>query len=195
MSNDSDPFGGDPYRGSVYREVSAGQCPRCDGPLMEGWRSLTCPRNCGELVPRTMLPGELSIEQLAACEPDVGSLIGRPFPPARCPLCRRKMEVRVHGGVVFDFCFDHGPWLDRGERAAFERAFIPAAERDAVFVAAREAAARPGRPVSRWRTVVLRALMLDETPPLDAAPLPDATEREEQAWLDEERERLDGKRG
>lgn len=191
MSNDGDRFGDDPYRSSVYRDIGVGQCPRCDGPLREGWRALACPRGCGELVPRTMLPGELSIEQLAACEPDVGSLIGRPFPPARCPLCRCKMEVRVHAGVVFDFCFDHGPWLDRGERPAFERAFTPVTDLEAVFVAAREAAARPERPASRWRKVVLRALMLDETPPLDPPP-PDATEREEQAWLDGERARLDG---
>ena len=36
--------------------------------------------------------------------------------------------------------------------------------------------------------------MLDETPPQDAAPVPDDEEREEQVGLDEERERLDDKR-
>jgi len=33
------------------------------------------------------------------------------------------MEVRLHILVVFDFCFDHGLWLDRGEREMFEGAF------------------------------------------------------------------------
>jgi hypothetical protein len=37
------------------------------------------------------------------------------------------MQVRLHVRIAFDFCFDHGLWLDRGERAAFEVAFdLPA---------------------------------------------------------------------
>lgn len=123
MSTGGDPFGDDPYRGSVYRDLGIGQCPRCGSSLSEGRRWLTCPRGCGELLPAAELPGALSIRRLNACEPDVGSLIGRPFPAARCPLCRCTMEVRVHFRVVFDFCYDHGLWLDRGERAAFEGAF------------------------------------------------------------------------
>jgi hypothetical protein len=111
----------------VYRDVSAGRCPRCSSSLIEGPHALSCPRGCGELLPRRKLPGGLSIERLDACEPDVGSLIEWPFPPARCPLCERTMEVRLHVRVAFDFCFDHGLWLDRGERAAFEVAFdLPA---------------------------------------------------------------------
>src|SRR5215468_4704974 len=96
MSNTSDPFGDDPYRGSVVRDLGIGRCPRCGSSLLERQRWLTCPRGCGELLPREKLPCELSIGRLDACEPDVGSLIGRPFPPARCPLCACTMEVRLH---------------------------------------------------------------------------------------------------
>ena len=115
------PFGDDPYRSSAYRDIGA--CPRCGSSLLHGRRWLTCPRGCGELLPRENLPRALPIQRLDACEPDVSSLIGRPFPPARCPLCRRTMEVRLHLLVVFDFCSDHGLWLDRGERELFEGAF------------------------------------------------------------------------
>lgn len=36
---------------------------------------------------------------------------------------RGHMEVRIKHPVVFDFCRQHGVWLDRGERLPFESAF------------------------------------------------------------------------
>jgi Zn-finger nucleic acid-binding protein len=117
------PSGDDPYRGSVYRDLGIAACPRCGSSLQEGRGWPSCLRGGGELLPRKKLPRALPIERLAGCEPDVSSPIGRPFPPGRCPLCRRTMEVRLHVLVVFDLCFDHGLWLDRGEREMFEAAF------------------------------------------------------------------------
>jgi hypothetical protein len=35
------------------------------------------------------------------------------------------MEVRLDRTVAFDFCVDHGLWLDRGEREAFEGVLGP----------------------------------------------------------------------
>src|SRR5258708_2424488 len=104
MSDGGDPFGGDPYgadpyRGAVYRDVSEGRCPRCGGELAASWRALVCPSGCGEWLSRADLPGEVGFEQLEACEPDVGSLIGHPFPPASCVLCSLTMATRIHDGV------------------------------------------------------------------------------------------------
>ncbi|HMG22330.1 MAG TPA: zf-TFIIB domain-containing protein [Kofleriaceae bacterium] len=125
MMDGRDPFGDDPYRGGAFRELPWGRCPRCSGGLAEHRSRRVCPDGCGSWLTAASLRGAVTFETLAACELDVGSLIGRPFPPAPCPECWRTMEVRIHGAVVFDFCGDHGVWLDRGELAGFECAFAP----------------------------------------------------------------------
>jgi hypothetical protein len=117
--------GGDPYRGGgPYRDRFYGPCPRCGEPLAEELAdSTTCTNRCGEWLSVATLSGAIDASELDACEPDVGSLIGRPFPPAECAVCAATMEVRIKRPVVFDFCRAHGVWLDRGERAPFETAF------------------------------------------------------------------------
>ncbi len=107
-----------------YRGMSHGSCPRCNGPLFGDLIDrLECANGCGEWLTKQMLEPHISDAELVACEPDVGSLIGRPFPPARCAMCPRTMAVRIKYRAVFDHCIDHGVWLDRGEREPFEAAF------------------------------------------------------------------------
>ena len=109
----------DPYRG-----IPENPCPRCLAPL-QGDRigRMECPRGCGEWLAKHLLEGLVSDRELLACEDDVGSLIDRPFPPARCPTCERTMAVRLKYRLAFDHCIEHGIWLDRGERPAFDAGF------------------------------------------------------------------------
>lgn len=125
MPFEDDPHAGDPYRGDPYRAGGGqGRCPRCRAGLAgDLFDALVCPRGCGEWLTEANLRDRVSWSKLDACEPDVGSLIDRPFPPATCNVCARSMVVRIDGGVVFDLCVGHGVWLDRGERAQFEARF------------------------------------------------------------------------
>ena len=108
----------DPYRGTP-RDC----CPRCLAPMFGDVDRLECPRGCGEWLTRHLLERHITDQELEACEPDVASLIGRPFPPAPCPMCPRTMAVRIKHRVVFDYCLEHGVWLDHGELPKFEAAF------------------------------------------------------------------------
>lgn len=183
MSNDSGPFGEDPYRSAPYRERTTRRrdglsrhCPRCDSVLTTYRRVHECSRDCGVWLPIELVREMATRADLAASEVDVGPA------PAQCAQCLQMMQIRRRGGVVFDFCAEHGVWLDTGERRDFEDA----------FAADRGGATRPTREPRPWREVVVRALMLDEPRPFSAARRsPDAAEREELAWLDGERTRLD----
>jgi Zn-finger nucleic acid-binding protein len=172
-----DRFRGDPYRTAPYRDAPGHeelfrQCPRCDRVLAEYRRVYVCRRGCGVWLPIDLVRETATLADLVACEIHVGPA------PARCAQCLQMMPIRRHGGVVFDFCAEHGVWLDRGKRADFE---------DAVS-AERRAAARPERDERAWYEVLLRApRWLDETMSPE--------EREERAWLDDERARLDDERG
>jgi hypothetical protein len=84
---------------------------------------MACLAGCGEWWSKETLEGMLSWGALEASEPDVPSLIGRPFPPVPCPLCGQTMVVSVRTRVVFDHCSAHGVWLDRNERGRFACAF------------------------------------------------------------------------
>ncbi len=79
--------------------------------------------NCGEWWAKDALAPLLDWREVEGAEPDVLSLIGEPWPPAPCPICRREMVVSVRARVVFDHCDKHGVWLDRRERAMFDAAF------------------------------------------------------------------------
>ena len=77
---------------------------------------MVCMTGCGEWWCKETLEGLLSWDALEASEPDVPSLLGRPFPPAPCPICGTTMVVSVRMRVVFDHCSAHGVWIDRNER-------------------------------------------------------------------------------
>jgi hypothetical protein len=173
-----DPLGDDPYRTAPYRtapyRVRDGlslYCPRCDGVLTAYRQVYECGRECGVWMPIELVRELATIADLAASEIGVGPA------PAQCAQCVEVMAIRRRGAVVFDFCAEHGVWLDTGERRDFERAFAAVAR-------------RRGEPPP-WRGVMLRALMLDDAMLPEQARLPDAAEREELAWLDGARMRLD----
>ena len=84
---------------------------------------MACLNRCGEWFPKELLEELLPWDALEASEPDVPSLLGRPFPPVPCPMCGRTMTVSVRPRVVFDHCGEHGVWLDRNERTRFADAF------------------------------------------------------------------------
>ena len=84
---------------------------------------MACLSGCGESWSRETLRGLLSWAAVERPEPDVSSLLGRPYPPATCRICGGAMTVSVRMLVVFDHCSAHGVWLDRNERERFARAF------------------------------------------------------------------------
>ena len=91
-----------------------------DGDIVD---RVECIAGCGEWLSRDMLERQLSWSDLEESDPDVLSLIGIPFPETSCPMCDRTMTVLCRMRVVFDYCSDHGVWLDRREREFFDRAF------------------------------------------------------------------------
>jgi Zn-finger nucleic acid-binding protein len=141
-------------------------------------RVYECGRACGVWLPIELVREMTTIADLAASKIGVGPT------PAQCAQCLEVMAIRRRGAVVFDFCAEHGVWLDTGERLDFEDA----------FAADRGAGVRSERAPRSWHELVMRALMLDETRPLSEAPSRDGSKREERTWLDEERARLDGER-
>jgi Zn-finger nucleic acid-binding protein/ribosomal protein S27AE len=121
MSNDGDPFSGDPYRTARYRDTPDSealfrQCPRCDSVLAEYGRVFVCRRGCGVWLSADLVRDTVTFEELGASERVTAA-------PARCAQCSLTMAVRRHGQVVFDFCAGHGVWLDRGERLDFKEVF------------------------------------------------------------------------
>jgi len=120
MNDDGDPGAGDPYRSPGYGGIVA-RCPRCGATLVaELGFCLVCPSSCGAWLPKASLRGILEIDRLDAFVPEDKTLLSRLFPPAACAACANIMAVRVEHEVTFDFCLDHGVWLDAGERASFE---------------------------------------------------------------------------
>jgi Zn-finger nucleic acid-binding protein len=107
--------------GGPYRDDGLLRCPRCHGSL-EGNSEvrLRCTSGCGDWLARSAL--EHRWTRISRSEPDVASLIGRPWPATGCPICECEMRVSIQSAVVFDHCDDHGVWLDRGEYASFAAA-------------------------------------------------------------------------
>jgi hypothetical protein len=105
----------DPYRTSQQ----AGTCPRCSNTTEgdgEGGR-LVCIRGCGEWYPRQYLKAETWTMILS--RPVMNVRTDWPWGPAPCPTCQRVMTIGQLDIVRFDYCAEHGLWLDAGELQAF----------------------------------------------------------------------------
>ncbi len=215
----SEPFDGDPYRTApslvapesepVFRD-----CPRCGDVLTRCCRVFACARGCGVWLPVDLVFEVATFEELDACDFDAGTL-DRPAPLARCARCSLPMKLRRHGPLVFDFCPGHGVWFDRGERQDFERAGTDGLER--VAAAIDDELQRLGGVRERISLQRVRAWFdaawfgrargpdPQPAPRPDPQPAPwpdpptapprDADEREELAWLDRQRTRLEHERG
>jgi Zn-finger nucleic acid-binding protein len=105
----------DPYRTSQQ----VGTCPRC-GNSTEGDGEagrLVCVRGCGEWYPRTYLKDDAW--RIILSRPVMNVRTDWPWGPAACPTCRTEMKIGQLESVRFDFCAEHGVWLDAGEIQRF----------------------------------------------------------------------------
>ena len=110
----------DPYRGMSM----VGTCPRCGNPTEgdgEGAR-LVCVRGCGEWYPREMLKDNWPIVTKGGAKVEAQPW---PFTPAKCPMCSADMKIGYRQELRYDFCGQHGLWLDAGEVHRFAQVFTP----------------------------------------------------------------------
>jgi Zn-finger nucleic acid-binding protein len=117
----------DPYRSSQQ----IGTCPRCsnstesDGEL----NRLACVRGCGEWYPKSTLDQILAWHEVEKKPGGIGMDGARaqatswPWGPAQCPICRGSMETGHRAELRFDYCTEHGVWLDAGEYSRFAQVF------------------------------------------------------------------------
>lgn len=112
----------DPYRTSQQ----SGTCPRCrnetasDGELGR----LACVRGCGEWYSRDQLARIVRWDDVirpAGAQRAQGA--AWPWGPALCPTCQAPMSVGFRDELRFDYCSEHGVWLDAGEIERFAQVF------------------------------------------------------------------------
>jgi hypothetical protein len=105
-----------------YREMSqAGTCPRCGNPTEgDGEQRLTCLAGCGEWYPREVLQERWALVTAIGARAPAQPW---PFMPAKCPMCSAEMQVGYREEVRYDYCGNHGVWLDSGEIYRFAQVF------------------------------------------------------------------------
>jgi Zn-finger nucleic acid-binding protein len=117
----------DPYRFSQQ----TGTCPRCqnetagDGEM----HRLVCVRGCGEWYSKEKLGEMFAWDDLNRRPAGIG-LDGQharpsawPWGTALCPICQTEMAVGFRDDLRFDYCGQHGVWLDAGEIERFTQLF------------------------------------------------------------------------
>lgn len=117
----------DPYRSGHQ----VGTCPRCQNPTESDGEldRMVCVRGCGEWYARERLADVLSWDELNRDPGGIGpdgthaQATSWPWGPAQCAVCQGDMKVGFRVGVRFDFCPNHGLWLDAGEIQTFAQAF------------------------------------------------------------------------
>jgi Zn-finger nucleic acid-binding protein len=117
----------DPYRFSQQ----TGTCPRCqnetasDGELGR----LACTRGCGEWYSRDRLARIARWDDIVKPPGGLGGDGQRahatawPWGAALCPMCQAPMSVGFRDELRFDYCSEHGVWLDAGEIERFAQVF------------------------------------------------------------------------
>ena len=122
---------GDPYRtaGKPVAGPPRG-CPRCGTQLEQnGTRWICTVGKCGEWLPPSALEAWLAIPEPGGPFAEILRMLAaraEPWPEAACPCCSAPMDTTMRARVVFDYCFGHGVWLDRGEREALDHARLAA---------------------------------------------------------------------
>ena len=107
----------DPYRGMQQ----VGTCPRCgDSTESDGERRLACVRGCGEWYARDVLAERWQYVTAGGARAPAQPW---PWTPASCPICRGAMQVGYREELRFDYCGQHGVWLDAGEIQRFAQLF------------------------------------------------------------------------
>jgi Zn-finger nucleic acid-binding protein len=119
----------DPYRSSQ----NTGTCPRCQAQTVADGEldRLVCERGCGEWYPRTRLDQLLAWQDVKA-KPGGRGFDGQPaeatawpWGAALCPICQSEMSIGFRAELRFDYCSQHGVWLDAGEIERFAQLFRP----------------------------------------------------------------------
>jgi Zn-finger nucleic acid-binding protein len=109
----------DPYRTSQQ----SGTCPRCQNPTESDGEldRLACVRGCGEWYPKAMFADGVDWQVFEA----KGAVAGDAWPwgAALCPVCAAAMAVGYKDELRFDYCPQHGVWLDAGELERFRQVF------------------------------------------------------------------------
>lgn len=117
----------DPYRESQR----SGTCPRCQNETVSDGEldRLVCVRGCGEWYSKAKLDEILAWHQLDQ-QPGGVALDGQraqatawPWGAALCPICQAEMSVGFRAELRFDYCSEHGVWLDAGEIERFAQVF------------------------------------------------------------------------
>ena len=117
----------DPYRFSQQ----TGTCPRCQNETASDGEMgrLACVRGCGEWYSKTVLDEMLAwhdVEQKpGGLAPDGtrARATAWPWGAALCPICQAAMSVGFRAELRFDYCSQHGVWLDAGEIERFAQVF------------------------------------------------------------------------
>jgi hypothetical protein len=106
---------------SPYRQGGGGlPCPRCRASMLVATSTMTCAASgCGEWWSKGALAQTLDWLAVEIAEPFLVFGVAASEPP--CPECGRGMIVSLRAKVEFAHCDAHGLWLDRGERATFEK--------------------------------------------------------------------------
>ena len=114
----------DPYRFSQQ----TGTCPRCQNETASDGEMgrLVCVRGCGEWYSKEKLSDMLSWDEVN--RRPIGIKLGVqaapwPWSPALCPICQAEMQIGYREELRFDYCGQHGVWLDAGEIQRFAQLF------------------------------------------------------------------------
>ncbi|MBX3160196.1 MAG: hypothetical protein KF773_29790 [Deltaproteobacteria bacterium] len=122
-------------------------------PTLANQGAHTCPRGCGEWMPRGVL------EKLHA-DADVGTT--QPAWQQRtaqvpCRVCGEQMEARKWGGAGFESCKDHGIWVDAAARREIQALLAVHVEQERRIGELMRELAEPGGP----RALAIRLLALE----------------------------------
>jgi hypothetical protein len=115
----------EPYRDGYVERT----CPRCRHALT-GDPDDRMSDPCGEWLVRARL--EPVWELIVRADLDPLAVFGVPHAPGAFPVCKAEMVVAVcrrttlgvrRSRIAFDWCTEHGVWLDAGEGDVFVAAF------------------------------------------------------------------------
>jgi endogenous inhibitor of DNA gyrase (YacG/DUF329 family) len=108
-----------PYRG----ELLPGTCPRCGKPATAaGDDELRCENRCGAFLLREHFDPATWERLVRTKVDDVGTdseTKAFRWGGASCPRCLKEMGIGSSDDVRYEFCLEHGLWIDEAERDRF----------------------------------------------------------------------------
>lgn len=103
-----------------YREGGTGlACPACAvAMLAQGESRLSCVKGCGEWWTKRGLERSIDWRIVESAEPY--RLFGSTAKELPCPDCASTMTTSLRAKILFAHCDEHGLWLPRAGRTAFD---------------------------------------------------------------------------